>query len=551
METGHINRGGWITFPFIIASTAALSLAAGGWMYNLMVYLIQEFHINSIDAALIFNLVNGCTSLIPVIAAIVSDSFLGCYTVVWISSFVSFLGINLLFLISSLRALRPEPCHELESLCKSPTNLQFTALYTGIILASIGTGGVRSTITTMGADQFTKPKDQQIYFDRYFVATNLVSVIASTAMIYIEDNVSWAIGFGLSAFANLLGSVIFLLGSRFYYRPNLDKSPYTDIAHVIVAATRKWNVPLSSKSEDYNCCHDADTKKINIAPTKSLRFLNRAALITNCDFNLEDSNADPWKTCTVTQVEELKTVIKIFPIWFSNIFLGTAIGIQSSLVVLQSLTMDRGISHHFKIPAASILVFVLIFTAISLTVFDKFLMPACRKIFNLTPSPLQRIGIGHVLIIMSMAISAVVETKRLSLAKSDKLLEHSMVVLMSVFWLVPQLAITGIGNAFQFPGQVTLYYQEFPTSLKSMSTALNHLVIAISFFISSALIDFVRKVTSWLPDNINKGKLHNVYWVLVLIGVINFSYYLACASLYKYQNVQKVEENLGSGSGHD
>lgn len=279
--------------------------------------------------------------------------------------------------------------------------------------------------------------------------------------------------------------------------------------------------------------------------------MNRAALKTNCDINLEDSNANPWKTCRVTQVEELKTVIKIFPIWFSNIFLGTAIGIQSSLVVLQSLTMDRGISHHLKIPAASILVFVLISTAMSLTVFDKYLMPAFRKIFNLTPSPLQRIGIGHVLIIMSMGISAVVETKRLSLAKTEKLLGHSMVVPMSVFWLVPQLAITGIGNAFQFPGQVNLYYQEFPTSLKSMSTALNHLVIAISFFMSSVLIDLVRKVTSWLPENINKGKLHNVYWVLVLIGLMNFCYYLACASLYKYQNVEKVEENLGSGSGHD
>lgn len=180
-------------------------------------------------------------------------------------------GINLLFLISSLHALRPQQCHELESICKSPTNLQFTALYTAIILASIGTGGVRSAITTMGADQFAKLKDQQVYFNRYFVATNLVSVIASTAMIYIEDNVSWAIGFGLSAAANLLGSVIFLLGSRFYYRPNLDKSPYTDIAHVIVAATRKWNVPLSSKSEDYNCCHDAEMKKMNTAPSKSLR----------------------------------------------------------------------------------------------------------------------------------------------------------------------------------------------------------------------------------------------------------------------------------------
>lgn len=180
-------------------------------------------------------------------------------------------GISLLFLISSLHSLKPRSCHELEGLCKSPTNLQITALYTGIILASIGTGGVRSTITTMGADQFVKPKDQQFYFDWYFVATNLVSVIASTAMVYIEDNVSWAIGFGLSAAANLLGSVIFLLGSRFYYSPKVDRSPFTDIAHVIVATTRKWNVPLSFKSEDYYCGHDPELKKIKTAPTNSFR----------------------------------------------------------------------------------------------------------------------------------------------------------------------------------------------------------------------------------------------------------------------------------------
>ena len=180
-------------------------------------------------------------------------------------------GIKFLYLISSLHCLRPQPCQELESLCKSPTNLQFTALYTGIILASIGTGGVRSTITTMGADQFVKPKDQQVYFDWYFVATSLVSVIAATAMVYIEDNLSWATGFGLSVAANLFGLLIFLLGTRFYYRPKLDKSPFTDIAHVIVATIRKWNVPSSSKSEEYYCGHDAKMKKMKAEPTKSFR----------------------------------------------------------------------------------------------------------------------------------------------------------------------------------------------------------------------------------------------------------------------------------------
>lgn len=68
-----------------------LSLAGGGWTMNLMVYLIEEFNVKSIDAAQIFNIVNGCTALFPILGAIIADSFLGCFSVIWISSLFSLL----------------------------------------------------------------------------------------------------------------------------------------------------------------------------------------------------------------------------------------------------------------------------------------------------------------------------------------------------------------------------------------------------------------------------------------------------------------------------
>ena len=85
-------------------------------------------------------------------------------------------------------------------------------------------------------------------------------------------------------------------------------------------------------------------------------------------------------------------------------------------------------------------------------------------------------------------------------------------------------------------------------SLKSTSTAMIALIIGISFYLSTALIDLVRRVTGWLPDNINAARLDNVYWLLVVGGVINFGYYLVCASLYKYQDVEKGVENLDTSS---
>ena len=81
--------------------------------------------------------------------------------------------------------------------------------------------------------------------------------------------------------------------------------------------------------------------------------------------------------------------------------------------------------------------------------------------------------------------------------------------------------------------------QEFPKSLKSMSTAMISLLLAIGFFLSSAIIDLVKRTTIWLPDDINVGRVDNVYWMLTVIGVVNFGYYIICAKLYKYQNIEE------------
>ncbi|KAF3786742.1 hypothetical protein EJ110_NYTH13460 [Nymphaea thermarum] len=68
-----------------------LVLAVNGSFANLIVYLIQQFNVDRITAAQILNVFNGSTNITPVIGAIVSDSFLGAFMVVLISSLISFM----------------------------------------------------------------------------------------------------------------------------------------------------------------------------------------------------------------------------------------------------------------------------------------------------------------------------------------------------------------------------------------------------------------------------------------------------------------------------
>ncbi|KAK6163257.1 hypothetical protein DH2020_000121 [Rehmannia glutinosa] len=453
-------------------------------------------------------------------------------------------GILILVLTAAINHLRPPTCKNDLNPCKYPSELQFAVLYLGLALASLGSAGTRFTIAPIGADQFDSPKHQGIFFNWYIFTMYTATVISSTAIVYIEDNISWVLGFSLCIVANVIGLVVFLSGRRFYRLVKPQGSPFKSLARVVFGAISKRRMVLSKNSEDYyHGLHEDCTKTAAKDPTHFFRFLNRAALRTEGDTTPDGSITHPWKLSTVQEVEDLKSLIKIFPLWSTGLFLCTPLAIQLSLSIIQALAMDRHVGPHFKVPAGSMSVFILISTSICIFIIDRLLFTLWEKITKRPLTLLQRIGIGHALTVISMAISAIVESKRLNTARSENLQnETNAIVPMSAFWLVPQLAIAGMGEAFHFPGQVSLYYQEFPDSLKSTSTAAVAMFIGIAFYISNALIDLVRRVTGWLPDDINNGRLDNVYWVCCILGGLNFGYYLTCALLYKYQNVEKSDD---------
>jgi hypothetical protein len=70
---------------------AGLSLASAGIGGNLIVYLIKEFNIKSINAAQIVNVVVGSSNLLPILAAILADSFFGSFSVAFTTSCVALL----------------------------------------------------------------------------------------------------------------------------------------------------------------------------------------------------------------------------------------------------------------------------------------------------------------------------------------------------------------------------------------------------------------------------------------------------------------------------
>jgi peptide/histidine transporter 3/4 len=168
-------------------------------------------------------------------------------------------------------------------------------------------------------------------------------------------------------------------------------------------------------------------------------------------------------------------------------------------------------------------------------VLERAVFPLWRRVLGALPTPLQRVGLGHVVNIASMVAAALVERQRLSVVRAHHGTDEALgwVTPMTVLWLLIPLSIVGVGEALHFPGNMAFYYQEFPQTLRSTATAMAPLIIALGFYLSTVFVDVVRRVTSWLPGNINQGRLENVYCTVAVAATVNFGYFLICASLYK------------------
>ncbi|GKC76591.1 NRT1/ PTR family 2.7-like protein [Tanacetum coccineum] len=533
------SRGGWTTFPFLLGCMFAITLASGGLVGNLIVYLITKYNVKSIDATQINNVVLGCSFLIPIAGAILADSFYGSFVVIAVFLIVSLVGMTLMTLTASLPSLRPSSCTNMSLPCESPSKLQYGILYMILGLTCIGFGGTRFTIATMGGDQFMDSNSIAIYFNWYYCAQYVASAISATGIVYVQDNVSWTVGFGIGAASNLVGVILFLSGKKFYRRIKPTGSPFTSIARVIVAAVRKRNI--SSRNQEYN--YDIDIKSTT-SPSDSFRFLNRGAIKTESD----GPKSKSWSLSSVQEVEDLKMLIRIMPLCSSSVMLNGLVGMFNNFTILQALSMDRHLGGStFQIPAASFLFFNTLATSVSIVILDRFIFPMWQKVAGSPLTAIQRIGVGHVLTVIGLVSSALVEAQRIHVAREQHLVGLTMVtttiVTFSALWLMVPLTIIGVSEAFFFPGQILLYYQEFPTSLRSTSTAMISLLVAVGFYLSTGITSLIRKSTAWLMDDLNDGRLDIVYWLLAAIGAVNFGYFLICGKMFQH-NLDKQDDNL-------
>uniref|UniRef100_A0A7N0URN1 Uncharacterized protein n=1 Tax=Kalanchoe fedtschenkoi TaxID=63787 RepID=A0A7N0URN1_KALFE len=535
-------KGGFRTLPFIFANEALLDVANYGVMPNMIIYLVKKYGMETADATQVLFLWSATIYSSPSLCALIADSYTGKFWMIAFGCLVSVLGMILLW----LSAMIPQatPCHD--NACAPQTVSQLSLLYASLFLISVGAGGIRSSTAAFGADQLTTSRKYGIknarvlekYFGWFYFFSSAAMMVAATVMVYIPETWGWRIGFGVAALLTLLSAVSFYLGSALYLKVKAKAGLLTGLAQVLVASYRKRHIKLSSSTAELNYHHHKGSKLIY--PSDNLRLLNKACVIENHEreINTAEEVCDPWSLCTVEQVEELKSLIRVIPLWSSGIIFCMTIT-QTTFITLQALSMDRHLTPNFEIPAASLYMFHLTSLILWIALYDRALIPIATKIMRkpVRLSTRQRMGIGHVFAFLSMVVAAFVERYRRNMSITEaRLIGPQSTFPVSSLWLAPQYVLMGIANALSAVAQTEFYYSELPKSMSSIASSLFAVGLSAGSVVSSFLVSIIDRATesggSWVSTDINDGHYDYYYWLLAGLNVVNYVYFLACCRAY-------------------
>ncbi|CAM0955992.1 unnamed protein product [Alopecurus aequalis] len=522
------------TGPAIVLGFELLeSIAFSGVALNVVVYLGTVLHGTTAFNAAHVDTWNGTTFIIPVIGAFLADSCWGKYNTIVASLLFYLAGLVLLAFSAGISSLRPASCEGIS--CPPATGKQFSVFFAALYLTSIGTGGVKSALLPFGAEQYDVDgssegeRRKQSFFTWFFGAINLGIFIAGTLVSWLQQDVSWALGFGVSAFCLLLAAAGFLAGTPWYRTQLPAGSPLKDILRVAVVSLRKRKIKLPAADHAGHGLHEVvgDDNLQKLAHTKGLRCLDKAAVKGS-----QLGKEGPWDLCTVSEVEGVKVLARMAPIWVTCVLYAASLGQMTTTFIQQGMAMDNKVGR-LKVPVASMVSVEVVFMLLWVLLHDVAIMPLARRwgpAGNAGLTQLQRMGVGRFLVVVAMGTAALVERRRL----------HGVSVgrMMGIAWQIPQFVLVAGSDVFCGIAQLEFFYGEAPASMRSICSALSFLALSLGYYVNTAVVTAVSRLRpGWLTPDLNAGHLDYYFWLWTVIGAGNLLLYMLLAARYTTKQV--------------
>lgn len=520
------KHGGPKTAFFILVSQGIWNVANFAVMTNLVLYFVRVLQMSNASAA--NNVTNwfGTQWLLTLLGGFLGDAYWGRFKTCTVFQLVHIVGLVILGLSATVSALKPPVCTAPGSFCPKPSSLQVNVFFVGLYIIALGSGGYLPAFLAWGADQFDSEKHKTTFFGWLFVFQNVGSILANTVFVWLENKGDWALAFWLATGMGTLAFLVFGSGVSTYRQFRPSGNSFVRTAQVMIASSRKWRLEVPKDSSQL---HELSENELlrqgsrKLPHTPRFRFLDKAA--TRVPGEVEET----WRLCNVTQVEEFKCLCRMLPIWLCAIPFAAVFAQINTLFVEQAALMDLRLGS-MEIPPASLSVINVVSIFVFTVIYPWVVVPVARMITG-RPSGmthLQRLGWGQVGVALAMAVAALVETKRLRLAREGEQ--------MSVFWLSPQHILLGGSQVFAVVGAMDFFYTEAPHSMRGLVSSLSLANLAIGSYLSTVLVSVTMHFTTkggrpgWIPPyNLNLGHVDYFYWLLMCLTILDIlAYLLGC-----------------------
>ncbi|KAK1271342.1 putative peptide/nitrate transporter [Acorus gramineus] len=460
----------------------------------------------------------------------------------------------------SLKSFKPD-CPTTTTTCNKASTTTITFFYASLYIIALGAGGTKPNISTFGADQFDDydPKEKLMkasFFNWWMFSSFLGGLVATLGL----ENIGWGVGYGVPTVGLIFSLIVFYVGTPNYrHKVRGGENPAWEVVRVWKAA---WANRRAEPPEDLAELFEMDahhyevTGRRQLCHTKSFRFLDKAAMKPTSTTTASTTPLPPPPPpCTVTQVESSKLVLSMSKIWLATLIPSTIWAQANTLFVKQGTTLDRTLHHHFRIPAASLSSFITISMLLSVPFYDRLLVPYLRR---RTGNPrglslLQRLGVGFAIQTLVTLVAYLVEVKRMHVITQNPNPMHNYVVPMSIFWLLPQYVLLGVGDVFTAIGLLEFFYDQSPETMKSLGTTFFTSGIGVGNFLNSLLVTAVDGLTrrwgrrSWIGSDLNESHLDYYYAFLTVVSVVNVGVFVWVARGFEYKREVDDDEVVLEG----
>lgn len=122
-------------------------------------------------------------------------------------------------------------------------------IYLPLYLIALGTGGIKSSVSGFGTDQFDEKDDKEkaqmaYFFNRFFLFVSSGTLLAVTVLVYLQDEVGRSWAYGICSVSMFTAILVFLSGTKRYRYKKSMGSPIVHIFQVIAAAINKRKMEL-------------------------------------------------------------------------------------------------------------------------------------------------------------------------------------------------------------------------------------------------------------------------------------------------------------------